>query len=61
MKDVSPFYVHSACCNAHWELVYDPVTKEAHIECEVCGKHSGSNVKVTMESVPPCACCGREN
>lgn len=30
--------LHSRCCNAHCELVYNKKTKEYKLVCEVCGR-----------------------
>jgi hypothetical protein len=38
------FYVHSQCCNAHWELVYDNHSGIYRLQCEVCGKPAGVKV-----------------
>lgn len=48
-------YVHSRCCNAHWELVFDNNTKEYQLQCETCGEPAG--VKVTgPDTGKTCAC-----
>jgi hypothetical protein len=52
-------YLHSRCCMAHWELVYNEKTGGYRLECEKCGKESGV---VTVSGKPldklKCACCG---
>jgi hypothetical protein len=46
------FYIHSRCCNSHWELVVsDGVYK---LQCEKCGKDSGVGIIPPM--VGPCEC-----
>jgi hypothetical protein len=37
-------FIHSKCCNAHWELVYKG--GEYSITCEVCGKGPGPCLKI---------------
>lgn len=32
------FYIHSKCCNAHWEQVYNADKKEIVFVCEKCGQ-----------------------
>ena len=31
-------FVHSKCCNCHWELVHNTVTGHYQLVCEVCDR-----------------------
>lgn len=46
-------YIHSRCCQSHWELI---ITEESKFElvCEKCGSPSG--IEIATEP-PPCAKC----
>jgi len=41
------FYLHTRCCNAHWELVLRP-DGSAMLECEACGKPIGQDLFETL-------------
>lgn len=43
-------YVHSRCCNKHWELVLR--NGKASLECEECGRPAGSQLTVSITNVP---------
>jgi PHP family Zn ribbon phosphoesterase len=45
------FYIHSRCCNCHWELVRLP-DGTFELRCERCGKNAGSGVLVTIIGFP---------
>jgi len=47
-------FIHSKCCTAHWELVFDKKTGQYHLECEKCGK--GVGIKVTGPDLYGCVC-----
>lgn len=51
------FYIHSKCCNSHWELVVRG--DNFSLQCENCGKDIGPSVQVigSIEK-KECACCG---
>ena len=56
------FFVHSRCCNAHWELVILP-DGSAGLLCENCGRDIGPDVMVIVHSEPgECECeeCRKE-
>lgn len=38
MSEENIMFVHSLCCTAHWELVYDKEKDIYGIFCENCGK-----------------------
>jgi len=57
-KEVDPDnirYIHSKCCMAHWELVYNIEEKEYGLFCEKCGKPAGlffvSNEELSNEEL----------
>lgn len=47
-------YVHTKCCNAHWELCYE--NGDWFLECEKCGKPAGTMVKVEGPTLEGCQC-----
>lgn len=52
---MTTMYVHSRCCNAHWELkVVDGI---AEFVCEACGKTSGLPT-FTLHTPDHCELCG---
>lgn len=53
------FYIHSRCCNAHWELVLLPDEK-LELRCEKCGK--ATNLVVKNPGIArECAVCSKED
>ena len=60
-KPEDNFYIHSRCCNAHWELMYSLSTNEYFLLCENCGKPSG--ISVMGPDLTGCSCeiCGEED
>lgn len=54
-------FVHSPCCNAHWELVVNAETGELGLQCEECNKPL--NIRIA-DRLPPekcnCGNCGKE-
>lgn len=64
INDENVFFVHSKCCNAHWELVYFAgANKRYELQCEKCSKLVGGNIEVTgpLLEKPKCAKCGDED
>jgi hypothetical protein len=53
-------FVHSACCEDHWELIFNKKTKEWSLVCCGCGK--GIGIKVTGPDVSDLKCkhCEKE-
>ena len=39
-KSDNTLFIHSRCCNAHWELVFFPDAGRYRLECEKCGKEA---------------------
>jgi hypothetical protein len=59
-QELPKFFIHSACCMAHWELMsYEDGT--ADLLCEKCGKPAGSMVRISVDSrlIAKCFCCGK--
>lgn len=54
MTKTSPVFIHSKCCNDHWELV----VREGiwQLECVKCGKPVGSGVSVIGPHIGDCIC-----
>lgn len=54
-------YIHSKCCDAHWELIYNITIKKYELVCEKCGKSSGNSIKIEGPSLSDrhCGCCGK--
>jgi len=48
-------YIHSECCNMHWELVHDLITDKYELQCEKCGRQA-KMVAVTLANS-----CSRHN
>jgi len=64
MNDKNVFFIHSKCCDAHWELVYFAgANKRYKLQCEECGKPVGGDIRVAgpLLEKPKCARCGDEN
>jgi hypothetical protein len=55
-------FVHSGCCQAHWELVYDTKAGTWSLACESCGKGPGPRIAVTGPKLEDCQCaeCGKQ-
>jgi hypothetical protein len=53
-NDDSFTYLHSKCCNAHWELRYEPNGKGVLV-CEECGIPAGDSIYVSIDRsvIPP--------
>ncbi|RLD11847.1 MAG: hypothetical protein DRI44_02665 [Chlamydiae bacterium] len=55
------YYIHSKCCGAHWEMVWDTKRKIVYFECEKCGRDSGIVIPDTyLNKKPKCECCDNE-
>jgi hypothetical protein len=59
-KEKELMYIHSRCCNAHWELIYDTETGKYSLVCEKCSKPIGTVITVTGPQIenPKCEMCG---
>jgi len=53
MVEDEKMFIHSRCCNAHWELTYQNGTYQ--LECENCGEPAGS-LSVTGPEEEECQC-----
>jgi len=40
---MNKYYIHSNCCNAHWELVVNEYDNP-ELQCEKCGKANESGI-----------------
>ena len=49
-------FVHSACCNAHWEIVLIEDGTGA-IQCEKCGTPVGQNLIKLVHTIKIDKCC----
>jgi len=45
MEDNTMFYLHSQCCNDHWELSYMGLGKY-RLSCQKCGKEGCQDIKI---------------
>lgn len=61
MNEKDLLFVHSKCCCAHWELVFNTKTKLYHLECEKCGKAIGG-INIAGPDLSGCGCelCKKE-
>ncbi len=41
------FFIHSQCCDAHWELIYDAASGLYALQCEKCAKPAGSGITIS--------------
>jgi len=48
-------YIHSRCCNAHWEVIYCKKTGKYRMLCEKCGKPN--NLIITGKAIDSCEKC----
>jgi hypothetical protein len=61
MTGAFDYFIHSRCCNAHWELLVGSDTGKARLVCEKCGKEAGESVKVMLGfKVDGCDVCKRQ-
>ena len=51
---MAELFIHSSCCNAHWELVCRETIYS--LECEKCGKDIGPQIKVEGPNLDGCRC-----
>jgi len=53
-------FIHSRCCEAHWELVV--VGNKYELQCEKCGKPIGNSIKIKGPNMSKCGCeiCNRK-
>jgi len=58
-EDKYYLFCHSACCGAHWELIYNKATKRAFLSCEKCGS-IGPDVKLD-HNPEKCECCDNDH
>jgi len=47
------FYMHSMCCDAHWELVWTE-QNGYDLQCELCGRPIGGTFELL--GLPPVGC-----
>lgn len=58
-ETMEKLYIHSKCCNAHWELVIKE-DGSCDLECEVCGKSIGRRVDIDIPKERlKCDLCGK--
>ena len=56
MDEKNLLFIHSRCCTAHWELIYDIETGKYYLSCEKCGKPAGTTMTVTGPVMPNPKC-----
>lgn len=52
---VEKTFLHSRCCESHWELVTNE-NGEYDLECASCGESIGSNIHVIGPELENCEC-----
>ena len=53
------FYIHTKCCNGHWELKY--LNGKYELVCEACGKPAGSGITVSGPNLSKHSCAACSN
>ena len=59
MAEDGKMFIHSKCCNAHWELTW--ADGKYNLECEVCGKPAKPLRVVGPVAPESCGVCEGED